>query len=295
MKTVYQSSSWAITAICFSLCLVTASVAAQAQSAIPDDWQTRCNQVGIDHNKGLDYVFDYLKKAGAGRTSKMKREDVFVLAERGVIAFMGTGSYAKNEKQELEGFIRDEFRKASKRADTQDLMTENNPKELLSKMTSRQKEIMADVFAVTSDLSLDLKPSLERLDSAELRAKRICNREELLLILSAISVGKHSMQYWHDNYEKWMAELGSENALESEKEEIKTALREDTIKDTETKKGKDKKAKKKWFRWKKVVGQDIYGAAIGSFFPPFLWAGAGISLACSVLEVIFDIGEYFWP
>src|SRR6218665_2248471 len=287
MKTVYQSNLqfWAITAICFSLCLVTASVAAQAQSAIPDDWQARCYQVGIAHNKGLDYVFDYLKKAGAGRTSKMKRED---------------GFDEKNKKEELEGFIRDEFRKASKRADTQDLMTENNSKELLSKMTERQKEIMADVFAVTSDLSLDLKPSLERLDSVELRAKRICNREELLLILSAISVGKHSMQYWHDNYEKWMAELGSEDVFESEKEEIKTALREDTIKDTEAKKGKDKKAKKKWFRWKKVVAMDVLGGVGRSLFAlsslPFSWGAVGIaSLIFSAAEVLMESLDCFLP
>ena len=41
------------------------------------------------------------------------------------------------------------------------------------------------------------------------RVRLNCSEEELPVLLSTLSVARHSSQYWHDNYSKWVEEFGT--------------------------------------------------------------------------------------
>lgn len=54
----------------------------------------------------------------------------------------------------------------------------------------------------------DLNLIQKTLHLIESDARVNCPIGELHVVLSAVSVAKHSSQYWHDNYSKWISEFG---------------------------------------------------------------------------------------
>jgi hypothetical protein len=74
-----------------TLCIVLFSCQKEEITSInePFDYE----QIGIEHNKGLDYVFEYLKKEGVGKTSNLKSAtNIFDLTKEATL------SYAKTSK-----------------------------------------------------------------------------------------------------------------------------------------------------------------------------------------------------
>jgi hypothetical protein len=210
-------------------------------------------QIGIEHNKGLDYVFEYLKEEKVGKKSNLKNAtNILSLAEKATVEFLNKNRYfnTANKKTATERAIKvfntykDFSVKNKLKSATSDKLWTDDVDNLL---TDNQKVLLSEINSAISDLKLDLQSTLSKLDAVEIKTKIQCPEKEQFIVLAAISISRHSLRYWHDNYEKWMIELGSVDKLMTKRMMLKSGDVEDS-----------------WWSWKSLTKADTVGLIAGA-------------------------------
>jgi hypothetical protein len=100
--------------------------------------------------------------------------------------------------------------------------------------------------------ALNLDQAIKAIQDLEFSAKSDLNINELPVILVATSVGKHTMQYWHDNYVKWLVLLNNKSNSHTtglQTTGLKTASYEDDL--------------LAW-NWRNLGLSDVVGAVAGA-------------------------------
>lgn len=219
-------------------------------------------QIGIEHNKGLDYIFEYLKKEGVGKEGIGLKSglNIFDLIEAATLSFTKT---LDSEKDVDYNGIKLTFRhfesNTLKSASVNNLSVAIQPH---VNITPLQISFLDRLDTIMSNVRIGLEFTIERIKEVEYDILTKCSEKEVELLLACTSVARHSLEYWTNNYENWLiefgsAEVGTINAL---------LLKSTNERDWE------------WF-WDTLgdMGKgDVIGAGIGSIVP-----GAGtISCAC---------------
>lgn len=73
-------------------------------------------------------------------------------------------------------------------------------------LSLKQKEILNEIL---SNSSLSIENIKTVLNNLEDRIKSECKKEEIDILLSATSIGRHSFEYWEANLDKWIGTFGS--------------------------------------------------------------------------------------
>lgn len=163
-------------------------------------------QIGIEHNKGLDYVFENLKKEElSGKLSIERVDNLFDLTKQATISFTKTSVITKNidySKLPLifQTFNHNKLKSAGTDELTTSIETEIELSQLQILFLNRLDEVM-------SNLKIGFQPTIEKIKDIELDIKKQCSNEESELLLAATVVGRYSLEYWQNNYEKWIFEL----------------------------------------------------------------------------------------
>ena len=106
-------------------------------------------------------------------------------------------------------------------------------------LSDLQKQFLREIQIAIDEQSMDLYATLNELNKIEQKSRQNCSHQDQYLILSAISIAKNSLQYWHDNYDDWTYILEDLYKLSHQKIQLR----------------------KGWFSWKEVAKNDIaYGA-----------------------------------
>ncbi len=72
-------------------------------------------------------------------------------------------------------------------------------------LTDKQQSYLNKYKDILSTLKDDIKPVIEKLHKLDKEILSNCLSEEAVSLLICTSVGRHSLQYWHDNLYKWAA------------------------------------------------------------------------------------------
>ena len=178
------------------------------------------NLIGAEHNKGLDYVFNYVKENTAKDKSKFKtKADFLSLVEKGTQEFLENSDLLVNEKNIAIAI--DEAKKpftfysscinSGIKSTTLEKLW---PDEVDNLLTDKQKEILSEMNDILNN-NTDIQAIIEGLNKLEDKINSECSTEEKDVLLSATSIAKYSFQYWHDNFDTWMNEFGKEYNLTS--------------------------------------------------------------------------------
>ena len=163
-------------------------------------------QIGIEHNKGLDYVFDYLKKEELGGRLSLKRiNNVFDLTKQATISFAKTSDITKDIDFDKLPLIFQPFNQNKVKSAGTDKLTSSIETEI--ELSQLQVLFLNRLDEVMSNLEIGLQPTIEKIKDIELDIKEQCSNEESELLLAATVVGRYSLEYWLNNYEKWISEL----------------------------------------------------------------------------------------
>jgi hypothetical protein len=73
---------------------------------------------------------------------------------------------------------------------------------------------------ISSILMDDVKAIHNSLAGIEADVRRVCPEAELHILLTTISVARHSTQYWHDHYDEWLEVLGVSNTSGRTEDEV---------------------------------------------------------------------------
>ena len=198
----------------------------QEDEIVPIDESFDYELIGIDHNKGLDYIFEYLKDEGVGAKTELKSAtDIFDLTKQATLSFAKTSTitngvnYAKLPLT-FQSFNQNTLKSAGINELSSSIQSE-------VELTPLQISILNELDQTMSNLKIGLEPTIKKIKNIELDIKSQCTEAESELLLSCTSVARHSLEYWTSNFEKWMNELGGTTGIANDVPRLKSANAED--------------------------------------------------------------------
>lgn len=187
------------------------------KNAINTDGVIDYEAIGEEHNKGMDMLFNVLKTMKANNQIAYNISDYLDQFETAAIDFTiqnhpelsdeGIEELAKNVdniKQALNDF--------NDGLDPTNGRTENTYlhyqlfSDIQGRLTSNQNKYLQQI-AEAATSGNDVESILETLSNIEAEIKINCVNNELPVLLTSISIAKHSSQYWSENYSKWADEF----------------------------------------------------------------------------------------
>jgi len=170
--------------------------------------------IGIEHNKGLDFVFEYVKQESQNKNVKNPL-DFMLLVEKGTQEFIKTAQVFQNEtnREIALNESKKPFLFYSSYTSSNNLKTSTldklYPTDVEHLLSLKQKEILNELNEILSNSSLSIENIITELNNLEERIKSECKNEEIDILLSATSIGRHSFEYWEANLDKWISAFGS--------------------------------------------------------------------------------------
>ncbi|MFV0346756.1 MAG: hypothetical protein ACK5IQ_11000 [Bacteroidales bacterium] len=160
-------------------------------------------RVGIEHNEGLDFILEGLERGSLSDSKRQKSgniDDIYEKVEQLTMEYMNTKSTLAKGNEELTASV-------LKSVDIKNLSkTKNTEVEYTSET---QGMYMGVLYSIVNDSTLDLEQSLQDIKNLETQISKECEDSDKHVLLSATSVARHSMEYWHNNYGKWITKLCS--------------------------------------------------------------------------------------
>lgn len=250
-------------------------------------------EIGMEHNNGLDYVFDELKKANVSKTtlkSANLNNDIFEIAQKATEDFVKRTFEMSNENlsnanlqisKAFANTLKNGARLKSGKANLYD-------NEMAASLSDLQIDLLDELNKIMSDNDYNLNSLRNRIISIEKRAVSNLLEEEYAIILSAASVAKYTLEYWSENFDKWSELLGGNTVTLSSIARLKSS-------NVESDNG--------GFSWKEVGKVDVAtaaGAATTGGVTYLLglgpvgwkaWAGivGGAAVGGSVTDIILQI------
>lgn len=188
-----------------------------AQDLIATENLIDYDQIGVEHNEGLDATFEALKAMKtSNELSKDNLGNYYDILEKATIDF------SLQRHSELSDLSVKELRKNvrniknSLNAYTIGLDLENENIHLHDQMlsevqhllTPNQNRYLRRIMEITTTGNDGIDSILESLSSLETEIKANSSEDDLPVLLTSLSIAKHSSQYWSDNFSKWANEFG---------------------------------------------------------------------------------------
>ncbi len=169
------------------------------------------NFIGLEHNKGLDFIYQRLKNKS--------------LKSQGEVGTLGTSS-VKNlgiEKNDLIEFVQDATNlyvddnypqdpttslahQLISSVCTEDFVSSSSSSlynnQIVSGLTYNETQFLDALNVIVSDNDNSLASIISRIESLESTAYSFSDQEKYV-VFSASVVAKNSLTYWHDNYSNW--------------------------------------------------------------------------------------------
>lgn len=206
MKTKVSKFSFLLSGLTLTIIMCMFFFSCQKEENVSMNELFDYEQIGIEHNKGLDYVFDYLKKEELGGRLSLKRiNNVFDLTKQATISFAKTSDITKDIDFDKLPLIFQPFNQNKVKSAGTDKLTSSIETEI--ELSQLQVLFLNRLDEVMSNLEIGLQPTIEKIKDIELDIKEQCSNEESELLLAATVVGRYSLEYWLNNYEKWISEL----------------------------------------------------------------------------------------
>ncbi len=248
---IRESKSLVIIGIC---CLI--SIGFLFQSCEKEEIDLNNNEVdyeliGIEHNKGLEYIFEQLKS----KNKSLKSTSI-----------NGDNEYFKLTNSLTKEFINEKSVFSSKselyNAEYNDLSNEGiqlksssiDKRNVLSNALESEdaKELLQLLLKTIETCNhKNFNRRISKLEKINSEIDRLYNSKDVMMLKSVCSVGKHSLSYWSENYSKWKNELSTSSVKVPQYIRLKSANSE----------GDDDA----WydFNWGAIGASDAVSAGIG--------------------------------
>ncbi len=203
-----------------TLCLVFFSCQKEEITSIKEPFDFE--QIGIEHNKGLDYVFEYLKKEGVGKTSNLKSAtNIFDLTKVATLSYAKTSEIFDGIDYDKLPLIYQDFDGNKLKSAGVDELATSIGSEI--ELSSSQTFFLNELDKAISNLEIGLQPTIEKIKEIELDITNQCTQEESIVLLSSTSIARYALEYWVNNYEDWLNELGGIDISAINKSGLKSA------------------------------------------------------------------------
>lgn len=160
----------------------------------------------------MDHIFRDLKEAKASSSGKISTVDYLDLATESGTQFVLNShpdlptdmvQTFKEQASKSNAFYKNYLSaKSSNDQESYEILLDS-----LNPHLSENQKLYIDKIFSTLTSGIDIDPMLAAFDEISDEAKTNCTDNEISVILAALSVAKHSAQYWHDHLGEWESEF----------------------------------------------------------------------------------------
>jgi hypothetical protein len=163
------------------------------------------NVIGQTHNEGLDYIFK--------ETFEKNLQTTYVDVNDASVNYVFTKNPMTNKsKDDKSFFFKDEFRQLIKNAVYSNSIIASK-EILLKKLTTEQYKIIEDLDKIVTSNNLSLKEKIKQIANIESLAIKQLGDNEIVYVLCATNLAKHSLEYWDSNKSRWISRINEINAV----------------------------------------------------------------------------------
>ena len=174
------------------------------------------NIIGEQHNKGLEFVYNRLStnliNQGKLKITKTNSratilQNILDEAEQYCAEYVDEYSIIHNDPTAYIAHLYNTqvFDGKAVISSTGNLYSDD----ISDKLVISQKDLLNELNTVMSDDDYNLSSLNSRIDNIEIRIQSLnLTVDEQLVLYSATSVARHTLEYWNVNLEKWQTSLG---------------------------------------------------------------------------------------
>lgn len=169
-------------------------------------------EIGKEHNNGLDFVFNYLKKNNFKiENNSTDQEAIFKIANHGTLMFTNESDFftgIEKEKIILTFFTND-----------LNLLKSLGANELASSIESEielsaiQISFFNQLDDIMSELGNGLELTIEKINELEAEIINLSPQTEAEVLLISTSLARHSLDYWYNNFQDWISEFVNDSTI----------------------------------------------------------------------------------
>ena len=210
MKTKVLKLRFLLSSLTLTIIMCLFFFSCQKEETVPINEPFDYEQIGIEHNKGLDYVFEYLKEKGVGKKIGLKSTtNISQLIDNATVAFLEEEANF-DEKSNAISIFKAENEKGYLKSAQVNFQKDLELK-LLDKTSKDKLEAIYDMLNNVRKIGID--KSVEKLLVIQSEIQSECIEQELPVLMSICVTARYSLIYWESNFEKWMLELGGIETL----------------------------------------------------------------------------------
>lgn len=203
----------------FSLLIVVSIilVACKKETSIQQIKIADYEEIGVLHNEGLNFVLESFRENKVGnKISLQNLQEIYAIIEESSLSF----------SKETFGLKDNECKKLELNLEEMDLLIkaiskdEGITNQILSEINLSEQQIyyFNKIENIMSDVTLNLEQTLDNIGAIEIEIITQCPEEDIDVLLSSTSVGKHSLVYWNENFDFWIDELIGSTGNKSEED-----------------------------------------------------------------------------
>ncbi len=189
----------------------------QKNEIIKKDSQFDYEKIGIQHNEGLNFVYNYLNKQELNGNLKSAK-NILLISEEGTYKFFQENDLLKDKNVDIAikeasvpFTIYKSDLKSNLKSGSLDHLWPDNVDSLLTNIQKQYLNKLDDIININQD---NLDAMLTDINKLEVNIKENVPKDEQPILLSSCAIARHSFQYWHDNIDKWN-KLLSNSSLKS--------------------------------------------------------------------------------
>jgi len=191
----------------------------QKDKLVKKDNKFNYEEVGIQHNKGLDFVYNYLSVQKT-KENLINAKNILTISEQGTYKFLQENNLLIDKNVDIaikEASVPFKIYKSNLQNNLKSGNLEHLwPDNVDSLLTNIQKQYLNELNDIINNYQNNLNAMLSEINKLEVNINENVSVNEQPILLSSCAIARHSFQYWHDNIDKWN-ELLSNSPLKSTK------------------------------------------------------------------------------
>ena len=196
MKTKVFKTKFLLSGLTLTIIMCLFFFSCEKEEIVPINEPFDYEQIGIEHNKGLDFVFEHLKKEGVGRKSELKSAtNISKLVDNATIEFLE--KEAGFDKESNINAISNFMGKTPNNLKSAQIDTKDLESKLLDKNSKVKLESIIQVLNNIGTVNLD--KSVKKLEKIQNEIQLECLQEELPILMSVCVTARYSLIYWESN------------------------------------------------------------------------------------------------
>lgn len=167
----------------------------QKNEIIKEDNQFNYEKIGIQHNKGLDFVYNYLSEQKLNDNLK-KAKDILSISEQGTYKFLQENNLLTNKNVDIAikeasvpfAIYKSNLQNNLKSGNLEHLWPDN----VDSLLTNVQKQYLNDLDDIINNYQNNLNAMLTEINKLEVNINENVPADEQAILLSSCAIARHS-------------------------------------------------------------------------------------------------------